>query len=224
MDVSELDINNIPGSISEDRIKKSRKYFHKKDKKLSIGVEILLNHALDKIGVIDPIFDTDKYGKPYLKNYPDIHFNLSHSENYVACAVSDSPVGVDIEYIHDIDLNIAKHYFYGSEYEYILNNDNKKKAFFELWVLKESYMKMTGLGFRLALDKFCIEINDEIKLIHDGNTGKLGLWNVCGGEYMLGVCSKNSINQPELICLQEIGISSNIMENTGKGGINHGLL
>ncbi len=219
MDVSELDINNIPRSISEDRIKKSSKYFHKKDKKLSIGVEILLNHALDKIGVTDSIFDIDEYGKPFLKNYPDIYFNLSHSENYVACAVSDSPVGVDIEYIHDIDLNIAKHYFYGSEYDYILNNDNKEKAFFDLWVLKESYMKMTGLGFRLALDEFCIEISDEIKLIHNGNTAKLGLWDVGGGEYMLGVCSKSCINGPELICLPEIGNLSTIMENTGKGGI-----
>ena len=206
MDVSELDIDNIPCSLSEDRIKKSRKYFHKKDKKLSIGVEILLNHALDKIGIMDHILDTDEYGKPYLKNYPDIHFNLSHSEKYVACAVSDSPVGVDIEYIHDIDLNIAKHYFYGSEYDYILNNDNKKKAFFELWVLKESYMKMTGLGFRLALDEFCIELNEEIKLIHKENTSKFGLWDVGGGEYMLGVCSKNRINEPNLICLPEIGI------------------
>jgi 4'-phosphopantetheinyl transferase len=206
MDVSELDIDNIPCSLSEDRIKKSSKYFHKKDKKLSIGVEILLNHALDKIGIMDHILDTDEYGKPYLKNYPDIHFNLSHSEKYVACAVSDSPVGVDIEYIHDIDMNIAKHYFYGTEYEYILNNKNKKKAFFELWVLKESYMKMTGLGFRLALDEFCIELNDEIKLIHNGNTCKLGLWDVGGGEYMLGVCSKNRINGPNLIGLTEMGI------------------
>jgi 4'-phosphopantetheinyl transferase len=206
MDVSELDIDNIPCSLSEDRIKKSSKYFHKKDKKLSIGVEILLNHALDKIGIMDHILDTDEYGKPYLKNYPDIHFNLSHSEKYVACAVSDSPVGVDIEYIHDIDMNIAKYYFYGTEYEYILNNNNKKKAFFELWVLKESYMKMTGLGFRLALDEFFIELNDEIKLIHNGNTCKLGLWDVGGGEYMLGVCSKNRINGPNLIGLTEMGI------------------
>jgi 4'-phosphopantetheinyl transferase len=206
MDVSGIDINNIPRSISEDRIKKSSKYFHKKDKKLSIGVEILLNHALDKIGIIDHILDTDEYGKPYLKNYPDIHFNLSHSEKYVACAVSDSPVGVDIEYIHDIDMNIAKHYFYGTEYEYILNNNNKKKAFFELWVLKESYMKMTGLGFRLALDEFCIELNEEIKLIHKENTSKFGLWDVGGGEYMLGVCSKNRINEPNLTCLSEMGI------------------
>jgi len=205
MDVSELDFSEIQGSVSKERIEKSSKYFHKKDKCLSIGVEILLNHALGKIGIFDPIFDTDRYGKPYLKNYSDVYFNLSHSEKFVACAVSDSPVGVDIEYIHDIDLDIAKHYFFGSEYEYIVNNNDKKKAFFQLWVLKESYMKMTGLGFRLALDEFYIKINDEMKLIHNGNNGNFGLWNVCEGTYMLGACSKNRISEPELINLQDIG-------------------
>ena len=204
MDVSKLDFNRIKSSVSKTRIKKSSRYFHKKDRNLSVGVEVLLNHALDKIGINNPVFDTDKYGKPYLKNYSDVYFNLSHSEKYVACAVSDSPVGVDIEYIHDVDLNLAKYFFYGSEYEYVLNNSNQNKAFFELWVLKESYMKMTGLGFRLALDEFCIEIHDEIEVIHRENTGNLGLWNVCEGNYMLGVCSKSKISEPELSSLQDI--------------------
>ncbi|WP_424354849.1 4'-phosphopantetheinyl transferase family protein [Methanobacterium sp. MBAC-LM] len=204
MDVSELDFNRIKSSVSKTRIKKSSRYFHKKDRNLSVGVEVLLNHALDKIGIINPIFDTDEYGKPYLKNYSDIHFNLSHSEKYVACAVSDSPVGVDIEYVQDIDLSLAKYFFYGTEYEHILNNNNQKKAFFELWVLKESYMKMTGLGFRLALDEFCIQISDQIELIHRKNTGNFGLWSVCGGDYMLGVCSQSRITEPVLINLQDI--------------------
>jgi 4'-phosphopantetheinyl transferase len=203
MDVSELDFNKIRSSVSKERIKKSSKYFYKKDRNLSIGVEILLNHALSKIDIFDPIFDTDKYGKPFLKNYPDIYFNLSHSEKYVACAVSDSPVGVDIEYINDIDLNVAENYFFKSEYEYILNSTDQKKAFFQLWVLKESYMKMTGLGFRLPLDEFSIKINDEIELIHNGNTGNFRLWNVCG-DYMLGVCSKSRIAEPELMNLLDI--------------------
>lgn len=204
MDVSKLDFNKLQGFVSPARLKKADKYFHQKDKQLSLGVEILLNHALGEMGIYDPIFGVDKYGKPYLKNYSDIYFNLSHSESYVACAVSNSPVGVDIEYIDEVDLNVAERYFFGSEYEYILNNSNKKEAFFSLWVLKESYMKMTGLGFHLPLDEFSIEIDDEIKLIHKDNTVKLGLWNVCGGEYMLGICSKNKITEPILINLDDI--------------------
>lgn len=199
MDVSGLDLNEMPCSVSAERIRKSSRYLHEKDKYLSIGAEILLNYVLNEINIYDPVFDTGKYGKPYLKNYSDVHFNLSHSQKYVACGVSDSPVGVDIEYIHDVDLNLAKQFFNGFEYEYILNNSNKTKAFFELWVLKESYMKMTGLGFRLALNEFCIEIGDEIKLIPGGNTCEFGLWNICGGDYMMGLCSQNPISKPILI-------------------------
>nr|WP_245248089.1 4'-phosphopantetheinyl transferase superfamily protein [Methanobacterium petrolearium] len=204
MNVSKLDCNKIPASLSNERLKKSKRYVHQKDRYLSIGVEILLNHVLGEIGIYDPLFGVDHYGKPFLKNYSDVFFNLSHSEEYVACAVSNSPVGVDIEHIHDIDLNIAKYYFYGSEYKHIIHNKDKKKAFFELWVLKESYMKMTGLGFRLPLDEFSIEINDEIKLIHQENTGEFGVWNICNDEYMLGVCSKGKITKPVLINLNDL--------------------
>ena len=204
MDVSGLDLNKIPGYVSKARIKKASKYFHEKDRSLSIGAEMLLNYVLSEIDIYGPVFDTDKYGKPYLKNYSDVYFNLSHSQKYVACAVSDSPVGVDIEHVTDIDLNLAKQFFYGAEYEYILNNNDQMKAFFELWVLKESYMKMTGLGFRLALDEFCIEISDEITLISGGCTCEFGLWNVCEGDYMIGVCSQNSVKEPILVNLSDI--------------------
>lgn len=212
MDVSKLDMDRIPYSVSEERIEKSDRYFHQKDKKLCIGAEILLNHILNKIGIDDQVFGTDHNGKPYLKNYSDIHFNLSHSENYVACAVSSTPIGVDIEHIHDVDLDIAKNYFYNQEYEHILKNPNNK-TFFELWVLKESYIKMTGLGFRLPLNEFSIQIDDEIRLIHNKNKYNLNMWNVCDGNYMLGVCSEKRITEPVLIDLEDIN-ARNIKKNT----------
>lgn len=42
-------------------------------------------------------FTYTEHGKPYLPDYSDVHFNISHSEKYVVCAVSDKPVGVDIQ-------------------------------------------------------------------------------------------------------------------------------
>lgn len=122
MDVSRLDVDHARGLVSRERVIKSSKYLKLRDKKLSLGAEILLKHSLTKIGICDPIISVGKYGKPCLSNYPHIYFNLSHSQDYVACAVSDSPVGVDVERIHDIDGEVAKHYFSGSEYEYIVHN------------------------------------------------------------------------------------------------------
>lgn len=42
------------------------------------------------------------YGKPVLKNYPTIHFNLSHAGDWVLCGIGDVSLGVDIEHITDI--------------------------------------------------------------------------------------------------------------------------
>ena len=203
MDVSALNLNNIPCYVSEERLKKSSGYFKQRDKKLCIGVDILLNYVLEKIGIKNPLFDTNRYGKPYLKNYSYIQFNLAHSENYVICAVSDTPVGVDMECIHDIDLDVAKNYFNSVEYEYILNSNNIN-AFFELWVLIESYMKMTGLGFSMDPKEISIKIDNEIRLTNAQDNCKLGLWNVCDGNYMIGLCSKKSAIKPVLINLEDI--------------------
>lgn len=48
------------------------------------------------------------YGKPYLPDYPHAHFNISHSGQYVACAVCERPVGLDIQVIKSYDPDVAR--------------------------------------------------------------------------------------------------------------------
>ena len=104
----------------------------------------------------------------------------------VLCAISDREVGADIEYIDPtIDLNIAKHYFYNSEYENIMNAKNRPDEFFKYWVLKESYMKYTGLGMNLQLDSFEIMIEDTIRLKNDKNNLKFNLFDI--ENYKIGI-------------------------------------
>ena len=106
----------------------------------------------------------------------------------VACAISDREVGVDVEFIDPtIDLNIAKNYFFNSEYESIMKSQNQPDEFFRYWVLKESYMKYTGLGFNLDLDSFEIMIGDEISLRNDEDNIKFSVFDV--GEYKLACAS-----------------------------------
>ena len=42
-------------------------------------------------------FEKNQYGKPYLSEHPDFYFNISHSGEYVLCAIDNNPIGVDIE-------------------------------------------------------------------------------------------------------------------------------
>ena len=194
-DISNLDLSKAYGLLSENRKNKVDYFRFLKDKKLSSGAYLLLNKLLQDEKISGPVFKKGKYGKVYISNYENIYFNMSHSGKFVACTISDKEVGVDIELIDDeIDLNIAKHYFYNSEYENILNAKNPKDEFFKYWVLKESYMKYTGLGFNLDLDSFEIIMNNEIKLKNDKDNINFDLFEI--ENYKLAVCSKYSVREP----------------------------
>ena len=177
--VENLDLKKAYNLVSKNRQEKIDFYRFDKDKKLSCGAYLLLKKLLAEKNITDPIFKTEKYGKVYISNHENIHFNLSHSGKIVLCAISDMEVGADVEYIdREIDLNIAKHYFYNREYENIMNAKNRPEEFFKYWVLKESYMKYTGLGMNLNLDSFEIIIEDKIRLKNDNSNLKFSLFDI----------------------------------------------
>ena len=189
--VDNLDLKRAYPLVSDNRKKKISRFRFDKDKKLSCGAYLLLKKLLAEENITDALFKTGEYGKAYITNYPDIHFNISHSVKYVACGISDTQIGVDIEYNDsEIDLNIAKYYFYNQEYTSIMNSKNPSDEFFKYWVLKESYMKYTGMGFHIALDSFEIEIKDQIKKIGDDKLN-FSLFDV--DDYKLAIASNYKV-------------------------------
>ncbi|WP_405304970.1 4'-phosphopantetheinyl transferase family protein [Methanobrevibacter sp.] len=192
--IEKLDLIKGYGLVSKNRQEKIDFYRFEKDKKLSCGAYLLLKKLLHEQNITDPIFKTEKYGKAYISNHENIHFNLSHSGKMVLCAISDMEVGTDVEYIDPkIDLNIARHYFYNSEYENIMKSKNKPDEFFKYWVLKESYMKYTGLGMNLKLDSFEIIIDDKIKLKNDNENLRFNLFNI--KNYKIGIASHYNVSE-----------------------------
>ena len=190
--VENLDLAKAYPLLPQNRKEKVDYFRFIKDKKLSSGAYLLLEKLLSEEDIIKPIFKTEKYGKSYISNYENIHFNLSHSGSMVECSISDTEVGVDVEYNDPtIDLDIAKNYFYNSEYDSIIKSDNPSNEFFNYWVLKESYMKYTGLGFNLELDSFEIIIKDRISLKNDKNKLKFNLFDI--EDYKLAICSKYDV-------------------------------
>lgn len=191
--VENLDLERAYSLVSENRQEKIDFYKFEKDKKLSCGAYLLLKKLLWEVNITNPIFKTGKYGKAYISNYEDIYFNMSHSGKMVLCAISDREVGVDIEYIDpEIDLDIAKHYFYNTEYENIMNAENKSEEFFKYWVLKESYMKYTGLGMNLELNSFEIIIKNNIHLKNDNENLKFNLFHI--KDYKIGTASHYNVS------------------------------
>lgn len=94
-----------------------------------------------------------RYGKPYLHDYPNAQFNISHSGQFVACAISDRPIGVDIQEIVPYHRDVAKRVFSLEELSHIESSPDRSAEFTRLWTQKEAYLKMVGIGFSDRLDE-----------------------------------------------------------------------
>lgn len=181
--------------MSQYRKNKIDRMKMRKDKNLSLGAGILLDNYLSSIGLNerDTEYSCTENGKPYLKNHPNIYFNLSHSGNVALCSVSDCNIGCDIEVISSYKSNIAKRFFTENEYKFIsLATDINTQAerFFRLWTLKESYLKFSGKGLAGGLASFEINIdNGNITAKENGVLNTVFFKEYKFQNYCIAVCS-----------------------------------
>lgn len=196
--------------VSDEKKRQINRFHFKNDALCTLYGDVLIRHLIsdklkiknDKISILK-----NKYGKPYLKDFP-LHFNVSHSDHWVIAAVSDRPIGVDIEKINDINLSIAKRFFTSNEYLQIseANHSVRQSLFFSIWTLKESYIKYLGTGLSTPLNSFEFIIEEEnISLSAPGqviipNFRQFDFDN----EYKLSVCALSSAF-PKTITLVDIG-------------------
>lgn len=109
-----------------------------------------------------------QYGKPFLKNYTNLHFSISHSgTNILVGFGKDLPLGVDNEICNpNIDhINLSHSVFSQQEIKYLkdVGEDRLEEGFYNCWTQKEAYIKAKGLGLNLALDGFSVRIFNEGK-------------------------------------------------------------
>jgi 4'-phosphopantetheinyl transferase len=109
----------------------------------SLLVEMLRSNGLLKEL---PSIEYAEGDKPYMKNYPEMHFNLSHCRRYVAVAIHSSPVGVDIECRRKVSQSLIKKVCSEDEQQSIAAAQDPDMEFLRLWTRKESYLKYTGTG------------------------------------------------------------------------------
>jgi 4'-phosphopantetheinyl transferase len=137
------------------------RYVHAEDRIRSLLGQMLIRKLVADAASIPFLhisFIAGPYGKPALAN-GDLqpNFNLSHSGEWVLCAISDAPIGVDVEQIATADLAMAKQFFAPAEYRFIAGAPDARlqhERFFAVWTAKESYIKAVGMGLSLPLDSF----------------------------------------------------------------------
>lgn len=168
------------------------------DRQITLISEILQRHCLSqKLAVKrDKLeFTTNKWGKPYLKNFPKLFFNISHSGDYVVLIISDSEVGVDIEKEKSFDFDIVENFFSNREIEFFksIKESERISTFFSIWTLKESYIKALGVGLNKNLNSFSIDITGDHTAVTDyeypGNNTLWSIYNIpFEKSYHLAVC------------------------------------
>lgn len=95
-----------------------------------------------------------KYGKPYLPQYPYVHFNISHCDAGCAVAVADCPVGVDIQDVRPFSWAIAQRVCCERELAKLEQCINRDELFAKMWAIKESYGKLVEEGIMYGMKDF----------------------------------------------------------------------
>ncbi|QYJ77836.1 4'-phosphopantetheinyl transferase family protein [Shewanella acanthi] len=165
--------------LSEDERTKVARYRSPQAQNNGLVVRAALRSLLSTSAPLQPnewCFEYGNRGKPSLTQeqykLTGLDFNLSHSGDWLLIALSTQPeckdksallFGVDIERERvKTDIHpILNHYFSPAETNALLALGDEKlqrQRFFDLWALKESYIKATGLGLAQSLKSFAFKL------------------------------------------------------------------
>lgn len=161
----------------------------------------LLIYTEKKIPLSEIHFETNKYGKPALPGCPEFAFNISHSGDWTALATDSCEVGVDVEREKEIDMDIAKRFFSPREYEDLMAQpaSGRLSYFFDLWTLKESFIKAVGKGLSHPLDKFAMVFEGEaVRIIKEDPENWFFRQYPMKDGYKLAACAKHD-NFPQKV-------------------------
>lgn len=156
------------GRIDGFRQEKVRRCRNEEDKRRSLLAGYLLQTGIKEIKSAEsglpaeaaPLslpYSFGVNGKPYLADYPDIYFNISHSGGYVICALSEEEIGADIQEHRGVNSKLAERFFSKEDKELLKRHSKiyggeEDELFCRIWAVKEAHMKLTGRGMAEGLD------------------------------------------------------------------------
>ena len=173
----------FPKSVLDRVMKKNGK-----SRERSALAYLLLRYCLKKEGKGE-LFNQIKFtklGKPYVDG---VEFSLTHTKGMLACAVSNNPVGVDIERIRKVPESAVKKFIDDDKYNLFINSVDKDYLSIREWVIKEAWLKEMGTGVSKRLKSVVPSlISDNVWKI-EGH--KIAIFRE--GEFVLGISSKSGI-------------------------------
>ncbi|TCO03217.1 4'-phosphopantetheinyl transferase family protein [Vibrio crassostreae] len=180
--------SHLKQTLTADEIAKVERYRVPSSQVQALYVRNYLRKVLSSYSDLMPEawrFEYGEKGKPSLvaeqQLKTGLNFNISHSKEHLLVAVCQREgkrvqLGVDIEHARsstNID-SIMKHYFSDKELADLLklSKELQRERFFDLWALKESYIKATGRGLATSLRSFSFDfsnLTEQTLPIHPSN-------------------------------------------------------
>src|SRR5574344_1538452 len=117
-------LNESLDNISPQRREAALKYkFELGRKQCVLAYNLLCTGLEEEYGITEkPVFEYGEHGKPSIIGHDDVHFNLSHGKTAVACAISEKPIGIDIESIRVARESLVKYCMNDEEVEAIYSS------------------------------------------------------------------------------------------------------
>jgi len=153
-----LAVNDFLELLGADERTRANRYYQQKDRERFIisrgALRILLAKYL-KTPAADIVFEIGVNKKPFVKNTngTELHYNTSHSGDYILIAIAELPVGVDVENMEPLFpyQDILEHSFNPDEMAYINQSGTPLETFYTLWTRKEALLKATAKGIDDAM-------------------------------------------------------------------------
>lgn len=147
-DLSEVQTERLVALLPEWRREQALRYRHLQGRReCAVGYIELLRGLRLCYGIEgQPAFTYNEHGKPFLKEYPGIHFSISHCKVAAGCIIGGQPCGLDIEYIRKAKLDLVRYTMSPEETEAIFAAESPDIAFTRLWTQKEAVLKLLGTG------------------------------------------------------------------------------
>lgn len=200
-------ITDMLRCVSEYKKEKLMKKRFEADRIIGVYADILIRCLLSRqLGrrFEDIHIQTTETGKPYIEGSPRLDFNLSHTKTAIAAALSDKPVGIDIEKIHEISPSVPPAVCTESELAWLnAPGADPTRRFMELWTRKEALVKYDGTGLSREL-KTCDTLTDR---------PPLRLSTLYERDYVLSVCAHEACTAAELTRLSEENLITMWREN-----------
>ncbi|MEM9824092.1 MAG: 4'-phosphopantetheinyl transferase superfamily protein [Bacteroidota bacterium] len=155
--------------LPKSQIQKVAAYNQYADQVASVMGKHLLLKGLSFLGFTRENIKSFQYGKnnrPFLASLPQLDFNISHSGQFIVCALStDAKVGIDIEKKESINLLNFRNQLTENQWEDLQGSEQPETLFYQLWVQKEALVKADGSGLQYPFST--IDIQQQRALLNE---------------------------------------------------------